>query len=172
MERLINRSKSKDLCVLDASGLDFNDRLPDGDMPAIEFYRVSADTWPPTVVQAGDTVVLGGFPGSMRQQEGLNVTSLSFSIASVPVTGSFPNYFTCNLDRAEWTTQNEETQTAIQLRELGGMSGGPALRDAPGILSPILSGFIMEYEPTYDQLKMSHAALIEPNGRISAGSFF
>jgi hypothetical protein len=172
MARLIDRSYQKDICVIDASGLDFNDRPSEASIPAIEFYTAELDAWPPKIAEAGDVVVLGGYPGAMREQAGLDVTSASFTIAAVEVTGSFPDYFTCNLDRTEWRAEGELGNSAVELRELGGMSGGPALRDGPGILSPILSGFIMEYEPTYDQLKMSHASLIKPDGRIVSGSLF
>jgi hypothetical protein len=173
LEYLVDRNKQKDICTLDASSLVFEDETRHSDrMPPLEFYAASEDAWPPAPVQMSDVVIFGGFPGAFRSQESFDVVSRSYSMAATPVTGVMQDYFTCNLDRSHWQTENGRNDPNIQLRDWGGMSGGPVLVDGEKTLRPHLVGFIMEYERFVDQLKASHAALVRKDGTIERGTLF
>ncbi len=174
LQHIIDRSKDKDLCTLDASAaqIDHQARDDDTNMPPLEFYQVETAAWPPPLVEVQQTVILGGFPGALRRQSGTDVTSESYSLAATPVTGVLPDYFTCNLDRSEWQTERGRDDPNIQLRDWGGLSGAPIMYDGHDTLRPRLVGFVMEYEPSYDQLKASHAALIRKDGTIETGTLF
>jgi hypothetical protein len=123
-------------------------------------------------VNQGESVIWAGYPGEFRRQDGFEVVSASLSCAAAPVTGVLPNYFTCNLDRTTWTTKFGPDDPNLKLMNWGGMSGGPVFVDGPTTLRPQLVGFIMEHLPAVDQLKMSHAALIQRDGTILRGSLF
>lgn len=73
-ELLIARDPKKDLCTLDATGLelqDLNDRLATDPAPPLQFYR--ATRWPPARVKKGDRLSWAGFPGSLREHKGETV---------------------------------------------------------------------------------------------------
>ena len=173
--RLIDRDFKLDLCVFDADGLPLDERDESTDLPQREFYVFDDDRWPPRVAVVDDVCVFGGFPGGMRSQNGFEVTSRTFSVAATPVTGSFAQYFSMNIDRSHWqVATGQDDADAIDYRDWGGMSGGPVFIDGKGILSPILAGIIFEHVPTEgcEQLKAAHLALIGNEGRISRGGLY
>ncbi|MGA8474546.1 MAG: hypothetical protein WB681_05715 [Candidatus Cybelea sp.] len=171
--RCIDRHATKDLFVIDATGLTLDDRSSDEELPKLEFYVVPNNTsWPPPLVKVSDTIILGGFPGAMRREEGFNVVCGSYSIASIPVTGVFADHFSCNIDRTTWQSTRADDQWVREFTRWGGLSGGPVFQDGPGLLRPRLTGFIQQYHAEYDQLQIAHAASINVDGTIAPGRLF
>lgn len=169
----IDRNREKDLftiAVTDEMKLTTRD---DENMPPIEYYRFTEEQWPPSLASQGQSAIFGGFPGGLRSQSGFEVTSESYTVAAVQITGVLPTYFTCNLDRAEWRLSDGSVdQERVQYRDWGGMSGGPVMVDGAETLRPMLVGFISEYQRDLDQLKATHLANIKADGTIEKGSLF
>lgn len=171
--RCIDRNAEKDLFVIDATELNINDRTEDCQLPPLEFYVVPDEVqWPPKPVGVSDTVILGGFPGAMRDADGFKVINGSYSVASIPVTGSFPNRFSCTIDRSTWRSTRASDSWARDFKQWGGLSGGPVFQDGPGLLRPTLAGFIQEYHSDYDQLHASHAGNLRADGKIVRTALF
>lgn len=61
---------------------------------------------------------------------------------------------------------------ARDLTRWGGLSGGPVFKDGPGLLRPTLIGFVQQYHPDWDQLRVSHAANLNIDGTILAGPLY
>jgi hypothetical protein len=99
---LIARDRRKDLCVFDASGLAFDDKRADSDLPPLEFYRVEEAAWPPDLVRIGDRCCFSGLPGELRKQSGHQVASGLLNVMLEQITGTFADYFSCNLKPREW----------------------------------------------------------------------
>ena len=166
-DRVIDEDKGRDLFIMDGEGVLLDESAID-ELPPLSYY-VAADDWPHAPVEKGDVVLFGGFPE--RYRERLTQSSLiqdTYSIAGVPVTGSYDDQFTCNLQRDTWELNSARANACIDERDWSGLSGSPVLcdRGAKGALRPELVGFIKAYNATIDQLVVTAASNIKPDGSI------
>ncbi|CAN5771909.1 hypothetical protein BH11PSE7_BH11PSE7_31390 [soil metagenome] len=124
--------------------------------------------WPPNPISEGDAVLFGGFPGAWRERPGFDELVFgTFSAAGIRVSSSHKDRFTCQLDREHWvdSLSGGESGRSIHLRDLGGLSGGPAFVDRA--LHFEFAGLIYEYSAEYDIVFLRPAGLIQEDGSIT-----
>lgn len=96
---IISESKYYDLVVLDLTEVDASDLATGGNKPT-SFYE--APDWPPTPVTESDLLIISGFPGSWRQENGkARFRAFTFSQAGAEVK-SVPTSPFC----AHWIYRN------------------------------------------------------------------
>jgi len=125
-------------------------------------------TWPPVCLRESDIVILGGYPGLLRQerpgQVGLPFVSFLGRVAQV---SSDHSAVQLNIEASYWP----DGSGGIPARsELGGMSGGPILRYHSETVEYFeIVGFIYEASTEYELIFVRHASCISRSGFI-AGS--
>lgn len=160
MERLISEDRSLDLAVLDLSGLDVSE-INEGDEIATSF--IEPPRWPPQLPKAGEFVAFGGYPGVWRDHpQPDEVVFNSFSLGASEVTAAGHSYVACHFNREYWVSSRGTH--GFDLRELGGMSGGPAFIWRG--LHAEFFGTIYEYSAALDLLYIRSAAVITEDGSI------
>src|SRR5580658_2238965 len=100
--RIVDRDRAIDLCVLDAGGLEINDRLPRDPVPATTFYTPSQ--WPPEPLRGGETLFWVGFPSSLRHRERGEQFTVPLSFFNAKLARVEGRFLVVNLDpsRAEF----------------------------------------------------------------------
>lgn len=129
---------------------------------------IQPTTWPPTPVEAGQTVMFGGFPGAWRERAAYDELVFgSFSSAGVTIASSHPDRFSCQFEREYWVRSlaRGDSDKTIHLRELGGLSGGPAFVDRG--LHFEFAGIIYQHSEAFDLLFLRPAGLIHADGSIA-----
>ena len=82
--------------------------------------------WPSPSIAAGESVVFGGFPGGLRKRPAHDELVFdSWSSGGSPVASSSEDRFSCLFEREYWVSSFGGAHH-MELRALGGMSGGPA----------------------------------------------
>ncbi len=118
--RLIDEDEQMDLAVLDLGELElgFTTREAIG----IEFHKPTK--WPPgSVIAREDALHLAGFPEVFRHEADPAVVQLeTLALAGQSVISARSNLITVEFDRAAWIGWGR----GQDLRQLSGMSGGPA----------------------------------------------
>jgi Trypsin-like peptidase domain len=170
--RVVDRNAAIDLCVLDAIGLDINDRLPIDPVPPAGFY--SPRKWPPDHLQGGEKLLWAGFPTSLRHIERGEQFAVPLCFSNATLSRVDGRFLVVNLDpdRAAFKLHHGEHLTigSPELRVLGGMSGGPVFVDVIGAISPYLVGVISEYQEDVNQTRISRLDAVRNNGTIIKGS--
>jgi hypothetical protein len=171
-ERLIARDGIKDLCTIDASGLDLNDRLATDSVPPLEFFKAVA--WPPATPQQDERLFWAGFPKSLREDREGTIFHGPLTLTGSIVTRVDGDFIVCNLDpdRKDWIVHFADglDSQSPELRTLGGMSGGPAFVAPASSLRPELVGIIYEYNATVNQMRLTRVEAIQPDGTIRRGT--
>lgn len=123
--------------------------------------------WPPEPVEVGQPIMFGGFPGAWREWVAHDELVFgSFSTAGIKVTTSHSDRLSCQLERDYWISSvaRGDSDKAITLKELGGLSGGPAFVDRG--LQFEFAGIIYQHAESFDILFLRPAGLINPDGSI------
>jgi len=156
-ERLIDRNALSDLCTFDAEGLDINDRLEIDPVPTLGFY--DAQGWPPEPPEVGDVVLWAGFPSSLKHIDKNTRFNVPLTFIGATVTRVGGRFIVSNLnpDRKNLVVHYGDglDSQSEALKELGGMSGGPAFVDRKWSVRPDLIAVISEYDPVVNQMRMS-----------------
>lgn len=122
-------------------------------------------SWPPPPVAAGESVVFGGFPGDFRERPAHDeIVFLSWSSGGCSVASSHEERFSAQFEREYWVS-SFGAQNHMELRALGGMSGGPAFVHR-GLRFDFV-GIIYEFTEAYDIMFFRHSSLISPEGHIN-----
>jgi hypothetical protein len=121
--------------------------------------------WPPQNVRPDQFVMFGGFPGATRERYGYDeIVSSSWSSGLHPVASTHEERFSIQFEREFWRCAFGYPDQC-DLRELGGMSGGPAFVDRGMHFE--LVGFIYEYSAEFDLMFFRHASSVAPDGTIN-----
>lgn len=122
--------------------------------------------WPPQPVTEDNCVMLGGFPGALRELDNFDELSFgTFSAAGISVASSYDDYFTCQFERDYWVRSlRGNSKLPNHLQDLGGMSGGPVFVDRGHHFEFV--GVIYEFSPAFDIMFCRPASLIQPDGSI------
>lgn len=127
------------------------------------FFRPT--DWPSPVVAAGESVVFGGFPGGLRERPAHDELVFgSWSSGGSPVTSSHEDRFSCQFEREHWVSSFGGPHH-MDLRALGGMSGGPAF--VYRNLHFEFAGIIYEFSEAFDLMFVRHASAINADGSIA-----
>lgn len=123
--------------------------------------------WPPRAVQPGEPLLFGGFPGTCREQIAFDELEFgSFSSSGIKVAYTQPDRISCQLEREYWVRSLpiRDSDRSIDLRALGGLSGGPAFVDRG--LHFEFAGIIYQHSEAYDIMYLRPAGLIREDGTI------
>jgi hypothetical protein len=121
-------------------------------------------TWPPPPVKESDVVALGGFPGTWRETRSFNELDFpSFSIGATMVTCVAEDHIACQFDRDRWLWPYR-ADGLKDLRDLGGLSGGPAFVHRG--LHYDFVGIIYEFNSEFDIMLLRPAHFIRADGLL------
>lgn len=87
---------------------------------------ILGEPWPPPIPEVGQAVYLSGFPGSLRLWSWRRELSFAIYSGVNPINRVDEHSITVVLDRAFWVSSEGE-QLPPEIRDIGGMSGGPLL---------------------------------------------
>jgi hypothetical protein len=164
--QLIDQDPSCDLATIRLSQRQAEELRADGCGPEASIFEPKS--WPSPLVEKGESVALGGFPGDLRELISPHwLRRNSFSIGATSVSSVTNHQFACQFERHlwVWASKRHSLEDAQQhARELGGLSGGPvfALRG----FSYDFVGIIYEFSSNLDILFAKHASLIGADGTI------
>jgi len=179
---LVDRARYRDLeCQVGSVRVKLEDYLVDHnqelDLATFELSPIllagtrmvahGAGSWPPSRLQEGEIVVLGGYPGLLREEQVGRVGTTFLSImARVAQTSADHSATLVGKEDADSPTGAGKLPTGA---ELGGLSGGPAYRYHVKPLEYLeLVGFIYEASLQYEIVFARHASCISSSGRITA----
>jgi hypothetical protein len=161
LAQLIVESPSMDLATIALSQKQAAIITRDGLSGAAVFQPT---TWPSPPVKESDVVALGGFPGTWRERVTSDELDFhGFGIGATFVASVAEDHFACQFERDHWVWAYR-IDGLQGLKELGGMSGGPAFIHRG--LHYDFVGIIYELSPDYDVMFLRPAQLIRANGSI------
>lgn len=162
--QLIAEDINLDLASIELTKQQVQSVTGDGEIGSCVFEPIS---WPPRPLEPGDFVAFGGFLGSLRDLPAHDeVMHGSWSSGGASVTTINENRFSCQFEREYWVSSFGEKHH-MELKDLGGMSGGPAFihRD----LYWEFVGIIYEFSPAFDIMFLRSAVVIEMDGSLRMG---
>ncbi|MBI1748194.1 MAG: trypsin-like peptidase domain-containing protein [Acidobacteria bacterium] len=157
--QLIAEDTKLDLASIELTEEQVKSVTADGEIGSCVFEPVS---WPPPTLKPGDFVALGGFPGGLRELPAHDeIVQGSWSCGGASVTTIDENRFSCQFEREYWVSPFG-AEHHLELRDLGGMSGGPAFihRD----LYWDFVGIIYEFSPSFDIMYLRSARVVNADG--------
>jgi hypothetical protein len=161
--QLIDEDSKLDLAVLEIMPSQVIDEdFPELGLPRKRFF--GPGIWPPEPIISEDVVSFAGFPGTWREQSGVN--SMSFFMLAYGAAGVYSVGETHFYSRLEIEVSEGKTYYNKKIVDLGGMSGGPVLRWRSGQVRPDLVGFITEYQASLDLLHIRSSSVLESDGRL------
>lgn len=164
---LLSECSKYDLAVLDFSGWNPQEIGSDGEVPT---QYLKANCWPPDVPKQGDFVMFGGYPGCWRKAIGpAEVRFDTLSSGATEILDANHERIVCQL-QVDKCLVHRATPDRDKIEELGGLSGGPVLRESrtkSGLTTFEFVGVIYEYGKEFDCLFIRPASLITENGEIA-----
>ena len=161
--QIIAENRDLDLVTIEISDDQAKEINSDGEIGSC-FFKPAG--WPSSPLAVGEFVALGGFPGAWRRfNRAAEVEFGTFSSGATGVTSVHPDRFACQFEREYWVRRFGDADL-INLRELGGMSGGPAF--IKRALHWDLVGFIYEFNATFDIMFLRHSNVLNPDGSLAA----
>lgn len=165
LEHLIDESSKLDLATLNLKEIDIKE-ISLGKEIGTSF--ICPETWPSSEVEVGDFVAFGGFLGKLREQTSSGDLNFgSFSSGASEVSSVNDEYFICQFEREYWV-ESLGIKSEEDLRELGGISGGPVffIRKNNEIISHEFVGIISQFSPDFDLLYIRKAKFVNKDGSI------
>jgi hypothetical protein len=161
--QLVDEDPKIDLAVLEILPSQVIDEdFPELGLPRKRFFGPAI--WPPEPVTNEDVVSFAGFPGTWREQNGVNSMSFfMFSHGAAGVYSAGENHF---YSKFEIEICEGKTYYNKKVVDLGGMSGGPVFRWRSGQVRPDLVGFITEYQASLDLLHIRSSRVLGADGRL------
>ena len=161
LARLQSEDIDIDLAVINLDGCDL-EQMSQGKVVESDVFRPTH--WPPHALEPGDFIAVGGFPAVWRNRVGrTGIVYDSFSLGATRVTTVHLDYFICQFEREYWVSSHEDRR---DIRELGGMSGGPAFiyRD----LHAEWVGIVYQFSSDFDLMYIRPSHLLGTDGLIHA----
>lgn len=128
-----------------------------------------AAAWPIERVNAGDGVIIAGFPGLERNQLGPQEYEFGLYVALTPVSSVSERNFGCHFQRENWI-DTLGLGFPDEDYSMGGMSGGPAFlykEPAGGIATWDLAGVIYQAgNADAEIVLLHHSEFILPDGKL------
>lgn len=133
----------------------------EGEIGSCVFRPVS---WPPASIKEGDFIAFGGFPGSLRERLSFDELGFySWSSGACHMESVTDDRISCVFEREYWVRSFGQKHH-MELRDLGGMSGGPVSIHRG--LHWDFVGLIYEFSKEFDIMFFRPAALLCPDGSI------
>lgn len=121
-------------------------------------------SWPPPPPKEGDYIAFGGFPGRLRTVISFDELEFpSWSSGASRVSSVSDLQFLSAFEREYWVSSFGEKRH-MDLRALGGLSGGPALINR-GLYWDLV-GIVSQYHENYDAIFFASARSVRPDGTI------
>ena len=163
LARIQSEDIDVDLAVLNLDGCDLEQMCQ---RKVVESGVFRPPHWPPRAVEPGDFITVGGFPGAWRNRVGrAGIVYDSFSLVTTPVTAVHLDHFICQFEREYWVGSHEDRR---DIRELGGMSGGPAFIHRDLYFEWV--GVVYEFSSDFDLMYLRPSHLVGSDGRIRTAS--
>lgn len=160
LERIIAESESLDIATLDLSGVNAIDISMGRE---VNFFEPAS--WPSGLVDSGQFLALGGFPGVWRENPvHLELTFDSFSLGATMISDVGVRNVVCQLER-NWWVQSSGPWSVTDFRQFGGLSGGPAFIFT-GLKAEFV-GVIYEYSTIDDYLLIRPSRFIHEDGTLA-----
>jgi hypothetical protein len=155
-DRQIDRSSELDLATFSASEVLAATAGASMHRPA---------SWPPRAAEAGEFLLVGGFPGK-RRVEGLESTRFDFAWFLTFVEDVSPDRLVCCLEPDNF--YSPQGATLEEGFDFGGTSGGPVLRVREGDVTTVeVVAFVQEYAgKNFDILVATPAHRVRVDGTI------
>ena len=133
----------------------------DGEIGSCVFRPVA---WPPPALSPGEFIAFGGFPGRLRERPSHDeVVFPSWSSGGSVVASVSEDRFSCQFEREFWVA-SFGAKHHMELRDLGGLSGGPAFIHR-GLYWDFV-GVIYEFSQEFDIMFFRPGYLIDAHGLI------
>ena len=159
LARIQSEDTGIDLAVLNLDGCDL-EQMWQGKLVESNVFR--PPRWPPRALEPGDFIAVGGFPAAWRDQVGrAGIVYDSFSLGATRVTAVYPDHFICQFEREYWIGPQKDR---LDIRELGGMSGGPAFIHRDLYFEWV--GVVYEFSSEFDLLYLRPSHLLGSDGCI------
>ena len=154
--RVIDRSSELDLATFE---------LSDIIVAASGGYFHAPRHWPTGVVTEGDAILLGGYPGLLREEHHATA-DIPFQWFAGAATSVSPLNVSLNID---FKNLHQPLKPNSPLNpQLGGMSGGPVFRLVPGIIEHLeLVGFIYEYHESFELILARPTICLQSSGQLA-----
>lgn len=169
VRKLIDSSKELDLVVLDLS--DWTEMCNSNSAIGCSFFEPRA--WPPPLPRVGNSVEIGGFPGVFRKRPSAKELEFgTWSAGKMTVRSVLDGYIKIQFERESWI-ELPGTESGMDLRDLGGISGGPVTvewTNAAGIWVVDLLGIACQYNPSCDLLFARPLSFVREDGTICSQS--
>jgi hypothetical protein len=161
IEQLIDENKYLDLATIRLTEKQAKTVADDGEIGSCIFKPSS---WPPPLINEGEFVAFGGFPGSIRSVQSLNELVFgSWSSGGSKICSVSEFRFVSAFEREYWIKSFGE-KNHVDLKALGGMSGGPAFIKRK--IHWDLVGVVSEYHENYDAVVFASLKSIRRDGTI------
>jgi len=162
LKQLISESEELDIAVIRLTEKQANE-ITNDDMIGSSFFQPTS--WPPQPILKDEYVIFGGFPGKWRTQ--LATAALEFgtySSGGSRVVTIGDTYFITQFERECWI-QTLGAKDAINLTEIGGLSGGPAFVSR-GLRFDFV-GIIYQFSSNFELLYFRHSNILKSDGQIN-----
>ena len=161
LEQLIDENARLDLAAIRLTHEQVTEITSEGEIGSCVFTPVE---WPPPILAEGDFVAFGGFPGRLRTVMSFDELEFgTWSSGASKVCSVSEHQFVSSFERDYWV-QSFGSQYHMDLRALGGMSGGPAFINR-GLYWDLV-GIVFNYHENYDTVMFSSLRAMNTNGTI------
>ncbi len=162
IDQLISEDEELDIAIIELTK-DQAIKITKNSQFGSDFFKPSS--WPSNPISENEFIAFSGFPGKWRTQ--MNTATLefgSYSSGASRVESVSDIYFVTQFEREYWI-QSLGVKDAVHLKELGGLSGGPAFVSRG--LRFDFAGIIYEFSSDYELLYLRHSNILDSNGQIN-----
>ncbi len=163
LAQLIDESQRLDIATVRLTTSQVADITSEEELGSCVFQPRS---WPPPLPTQGDYVAFGGYPGSLRSVVSFaELEFLSWSSGASLVSSVSDWQFVSAFEREYWVT-SFAARHQLELRDLGGLSGGPAFINR-GLYWDLV-GIVSEYHENYDAMFFASLRHVRRDGTIDS----
>lgn len=167
LEQLIDENSCLDLATIRLTSDQVRAITSEDELGSCVFQPKS---WPPPLPARGEYVAFGGYPGSLRTVAAFAQLDFSSWSSGASLVSSASDWqFVSAFEREYWITSFAGNHQ-LELRALGGLSGGPAFINR-GLYWDLV-GVISEYHENYDAMFFASLRQVRCDGSIEPPPVF
>lgn len=161
LAQLVDQNQRLDLAVLELTQDQVMAITSEGEIGSCVYRPV---TWPVPSIAEGSFISFGGFPGALRNVVAFDeIEFLTWSSGATEVSAVSENRIVTAFDRSYWVSAFGAKEN-LDLRVLGGLSGGPAFADR-GLYRDLV-GIVSDYHENYDAMFFASTSAIRSDGTL------